>query len=487
MTTRALLPRSARRRALALLLALLTALLPLPAAADQLPALGSETGGELTASQEVQIGQRFLAQAQQQLQFVHDPEVVGYVRLLGHRIAAQTDFHAYPFHFYVIKDPSLNAFAVPGGHIFVHSGLIEDTDTPAELAGVLAHEVAHITQRHMARQLAASKQSQLQSLLLVAAGVLAGMQGQGQAATALVAGASAYSQQEMLSYSRAHEREADRLGVRYLAAAGFDPEGLPHFLEKLQRWAHLQGKAPPPFLSTHPLTGNRIADAESRASQLGGGSGPPPLGEATFARIKARLKAMTADSPADAYRDFKQRLADHPDDGAARYGLALAAERSGRTDEATDTLRRLVADHPETVAYRRTLAELYLQAGHTGDAVSTLQEALERRPGDPDLRETLGLALLAQGQAERARDLLREVARDFPRRPSAHSALARAYSRLHQPIRAHRSEAEARWLSGQRTEALEQLRLAKRLAKEQGSEQLAQIEARIQELKPADS
>lgn len=475
-------PSFLSRRILATLTALLLAL-PLPAGAAQLPSLGGQTGGELTATEEIKIGQQFLAQARRELTFVHDPEVVEYVRLLGHRVAAHTDFHAYPFHFYVVKDSRLNAFAVPGGHIFVHSGLIERAESPAELAGVLAHEVAHITQRHMARQVAASKQTQMSSLLLVAAGILAGMQGQGEAATALVAGASAYSQQEMLSYSRAHEHEADRLGIQYLAGAGFNPEGLPQFLRRLQSWSQLQGQAPPPYLSTHPLTGDRIADAAGRARQLGGG-GDIPLGRDTFVRMRARLQAVTAESPETAYNRFQQRLQDHPDDAAARYGLALAAQRSGRNGEAVDTMRGLVEAHPETVAYRRTLAELLLDEGRTAAAVDALEAALERRPGDPDLRQTLGQALLARGEAERAREILLELTRDYPGRASGHRALARANARLGRSIEAHRAEAEARWLAGQRTEALEQLRLAKRLAREQDSPQLGQIEARIKELEP---
>jgi predicted Zn-dependent protease len=476
-------PLSLRAAARAALVVLLSAAVPAPAPAANLPSLGSQTGGELTATEEVQIGQRFLAQARQQLTFVHDPEVVEFVRLLGHRIATHTDFHAYPFHFYVVKDSRLNAFAVPGGHIFVHSGLIQRADSVAELAGVLAHEVAHITQRHMARQVAASKQSQTSSLLLVAAAVLAGMQGQGEAATALVAGASAYSRQEMLAYSRAHEHEADRLGIQYLAAAGYDPEGLPQFLRQLQSWSQLQGQAPPPYLSTHPLTGDRIADAAGRARRLSA-QGSTPLGEASFARLKARLHAVTAESPDAAYRDFRQRLEADPDDAAARYGLALAAQRSGRPEEAQQAMRRLVADHPEQVAYRRTLGELHLRAGEPAEAEEALRGALERRPEDPELREALGQALLAQGEPARARDLLLELTRDYPERASGHSSLAQAYARLDRPIEAHRAEAEARWIRGQRTEALEQLRVAKRLARERGSDQLAQIEARIQELKP---
>lgn len=472
------------RRRLAALLAVALVCLPLPATADDLPALGGNTGGTITAAKEREIGQRFLAQARERLTFVHDREVLDYVRTLGYRVSSQTDFHAYPFHFYVVKDSSLNAFAVPGGHIFVHSGLVETARTPDELAGVLAHEVAHITQRHMARQAAAGRQTQLSSLLLIMAGILAGMQGEGEAAEALVMGAGAYSQQEMLAYSRAHEREADRLGIKYLTAAGFDPEGLPGFLKRLQSWSQLQGATPAPYLSTHPLTQERVADARSRASQLGKNGGPPPLGADTFRRIQARLEAGTADSPEAAYDLFRQRQAESPEDPAARYGLALAAERSGRTGEALRLLRELVEAHPEEVAYRQTLGEILLQADRAGDAAVAFRGALDRRPESPELRRLLGQARLAQGRPEQARRILLELTRDHPDSAAAHHALAEAYSRLDRPVDAHREEAEARWLAGERASALEQLRLAERLAKERGSSQLPRIRARIQELEP---
>lgn len=334
------------RRTVALALALATA----PAPAADLPSLGGNVGGTLSASQERELGQQFLKKAHERLDFLQDPEVVGFVRAVGQRVAAQADFHAYPFHFHVIDDPALNAFAVPGGQIFVHTGLIRTADNVDELAGVLAHEVAHITQRHIARRMAAGKRTQLSSLLLVAAGVLAGAQGQGEAAQALVMGAGAYSQDQMLAYSRDQEREADRLGLRYLAAAGYDPHALASFLGKLRHWSHLQGRSPAPFLSTHPLTGNRIADARARADSLSTPSGEP-LGHTAFGRIQARIRALTAESPESAYRAFRKRLDADPDDSAARYGLAIAANRSGRTAEALDQLRRLSQAHPQEVAF----------------------------------------------------------------------------------------------------------------------------------------
>lgn len=453
------------------------------ATAQDLPALGGDIGGGLTATEEVRIGQQFLEQARKHLEFVEDPEVLEYVRSVGYRITAQANFRAYPFHFYVVKDSSLNAFAVPGGHIFLHSGLVEEADSAAELAGVLAHEVAHITQRHMARQVSAGRKTQTSTLLLVAAGILAGISGQGEAAQGLITGAGAYGQQRMLAFSRTYEREADRLGLQYLARAGFDPQGLVDFLEKLQRWSDLQGRAPPPFLSTHPMTGNRIADVQNRASELRQ-EGNTPLGEDTFRRVQVRLEATTSSSPAKTYQRFQEQLSEDPGNEALRYGLALSARRTGRTEEAVSRMESLVADFPETVTYRSALAELYLDAGRTQEAVSEYRAALERHPGSADLREHLGQALLAQGEAEEARKVLLDVTRDYPKRPSAHRALAQAYARLDLPIQAHRTEAEARWLEGERAAAVEQLELAQRLAKEKSSPQLGQIQARLKEIRP---
>ncbi len=471
------------RTLVGILAAFLIGLSPIGWAQD-LPSLGGQIGGGLTPAQEVQIGERFLKQARQKLTFVKDPKVLDYVRAMGNRITVQTSFRPYPFHFYVLEDASLNAFAVPGGHIFLHSGLVKATDSAAELAGVLAHEVAHITQRHMARQVAAGRQTQVSSLLLVMAGILAGVGGQGEAAEGLIAGAGAYGQQEMLAYSRSYEREADRLGLRYLAQAGFDPQGLVDFLKKLQRWSELQGQAPPPFLSTHPLTGNRIADVQNRAQDLPQ-NGKTPLGGETFGRVRVRLEVLTSDSPSQTYQDFKERVAKDPDNAAvARYGLALSAHRTGRTEDAVTLMERLVENAPGTITFRSTLANLYLDTGQTREAIAEYKAALDHRPGSPELRKQLGQALLASGKAEEARQVLLELTRDFPRRSSAHRALARAYAHLDLPIQAHRAEAKARWLEGERAAAVEQLELAQRLAKEADSPQLSQIQARLNELKP---
>ncbi|HKJ86960.1 MAG TPA: tetratricopeptide repeat protein, partial [Gammaproteobacteria bacterium] len=247
-------------------------------------------------------------------------------------------------------------------------------------------------------------------------------------------------------------------------------------------WAQLQGQAPPAFLSTHPLTRNRIADARNRAANLSKPSGPTPLGEGTFRRVRARLRVVTADSPQDAYDHFMGKVKNHPENRSARYGLALAARSTGRDGKAIRLLHQLIEQAPEEVAYRSTLAEVLVEAGKPRQAIEAIRTALERRPDAPDLREKLGEAQLAAGDLKAARGTLLELTRDFPQRASAHRALAKAYTRLDQPIRAHREEAEARRLLGQRAEALEQLQVAERLARKQDSDQLSQIQARIKEL-----
>lgn len=449
----------------------------------ELPTLGGQHGGTLTATEERQLGERFLRQARAQLRFLEDQEVASFVRHVGRRIVAQTDFRAYPFQFHVVADSRLNAFAVPGGHVFVHTGLIETADSLDELAGVIAHEVAHITQRHIARRMASAQRTQLSTLLLAMAGIAAGMQGQGEAAEALILGAGAYNQQQMLAYSREHEREADRLGIQYLARAGYDPAGLPNFLEKLQDWSQLQGTSPAPYLSTHPLTGERVADAQGRVEQLQGTGEAEPLSEAAFQRIRAKTLALTA-APTEAVTTFRERVADHPDDAPAHYGLAVALARAGHTGEAQRILQGLVSDHPETVAFHRELGELRLRRGDAPGASESFRAALQRHPGDPHLRQRLARALLADDQARAARDMAQQLVREHPQRAAAHQLLASAHDRLGQPIEAHRAEAEARWQQGRRGAALQQLRLAERLARERGSPLLGQIQARIRELEP---
>lgn len=475
-----LLPPAWRRPLLAAALAV--ALSPAPAAAE-LPTLGGQYSGTLTATEEQELGERFLRQARSQLRFLSDHEVTSFIRHVGRRIVAQTSFRAYPFRFHVVADSRLNAFAVPGGHIFVHTGLIETAESLDELAGVIAHEVAHITQRHIARRMASAQRTQLSTLLLAMAGIAAGMQGQGEAAEALIMGAGAYNQEQMLAYSRDHEREADRLGIQYLARAGYEPEGLPAFLARLQDWSQLQGASAAPYLSTHPLTGERVADAQGRVEQLRGAANIEPVSEAAFQRIRAKTRALTRD-PAEAVAHFRDRVAEDSQDAAGRYGLGVALARAGHTERATEVLRELVSDHPEEVAYRGELGNLLLQNDRPGKAAENFRAGLERHPGDPHLRERLARALLASDQPDEARTMARRLVRDHPRQAEAHRLLAAAYDQLDQPIEAHRAEAEARWHSGRRGAALQQLRLAERLARERNSPLLGQIQARIRELEP---
>lgn len=250
-------------RSLAVALALLTG----PAlAAPALPAMGEVASDTLSRAQEREIGQRMMMEVRRRLPLLEDPEVNAYLQDLGQRLATHSQAPELDYHFFVVDLPAINAFAMPGGYIGVNAGLILSARSESELAGVLAHEIAHVTQRHIARGIEASQRASLQNAALLLAAILVGSQ-DSQAGTAAAAASMAGSIQQQLNYSRAFEHEADNLGIRMLAAAELDPNGMPTFFERLALATRYQGR-PPEYLSTHPVTETRIAESSNRAASL---------------------------------------------------------------------------------------------------------------------------------------------------------------------------------------------------------------------------
>jgi predicted Zn-dependent protease len=204
-------------------------------------------------------------------QILEDPEVSEYIRSVGGKLSSQANEGQQRFNFFVVKDNSINAFALPGGFIGVNSGLVLDTKNESELAGVIAHEVAHVTQRHIARSLAAQSRSSLVSTAAMLAAILVGAAagGGGDAAMAGVAAAQSLAIQQKISFTRANETEADRVGLGILARSGFDPKGMPDFFETMSRLAGGSEVNIPEMLRTHPVTSTRIAETkEPRSSSF---------------------------------------------------------------------------------------------------------------------------------------------------------------------------------------------------------------------------
>jgi len=405
-----------------LLLSLCLAVAP-PAAADEfgLPDLGSPSSGVLSEVEERNIGREFMRAARGSLSYVDDLEINDYINRLGRKLVKQSAMADKTFYFYVVRDPTLNAFAVPGGHITVHTGLIEEAATESELAGVLAHEIAHITQHHLARLIESGKGQTAVSIAAIMGAVLLG----GAAGASAFLGANAGILQQRLRYRRDFEKEADARGIRILFQAGYDPLGMSGFFERLHKRSRLEGEQLPEYLRTHPLTLKRVAEARVRA-----GDYPKIKVESSgeFFRVKARIAALYKRQPERTAGQFKLHLdqARNPKQAAAlRYGYALTLNTLGRLDEAAREADALLAADAGEAAFYNLRGEVEIQRGNNRRALDFFERGLKESRNDELLRLQFASALVRTGHAARAEKLLRA---DAAARPDA-VELQRIYSR----------------------------------------------------------
>jgi predicted Zn-dependent protease len=366
---------------------------PLAAAQQPLPSLGDVASDALTRAQERELGRRMMTEVRRQLPLLDDPEVVAYIRDLGQRLATHSDAPEFDYRFFVVDSPSVNAFAMPGGYIGINSGLILAARSESELAGVLAHEIAHVTQRHIARQLQAAQRINLQSTALLLASILIGMQDP-QAGSAAAVASMAGGVQQQLNYSRAYEHEADNLGIRMLAAAGLDPNGMPAFFERLAQSTRYQNR-PPEYLMTHPVTDARIAESASRA----GGTRPKGVFESEMFRyMQQRLRVLQAGEPQVAEFRAEAERASQVEKPAARYGLALALAANREYDQARGILEQLIRSEGEQPSLLSARARLEQDAGEHARSRQLYEQALKLFPSSQPLRIGYAELLLAMNQ-----------------------------------------------------------------------------------------
>ncbi|MDH3978632.1 MAG: M48 family metalloprotease, partial [Gammaproteobacteria bacterium] len=334
------------------LLALLLSLLWLSAlAADQnLPDIGSPADSVLSKEQEQRLGRSIYNSLRQSGSMVTDPEIQEYIQSVGQRLSAAAQNNNFRFTFFVIDSPSINAFAIPGGYIGVHTGLILATRNESELAGVLGHEVAHVTQRHISRAIFASKQESIISLATMLGAVLLGAAtGNGDVIAGGVLGSQSMSAQQQINFTRDNEYEADRVGIEFLSASGFNPNGMPDFFETLARKS-AGGSEAPEFLRTHPVTVNRIAETRARATMLNFSSVTDSI---SYSLTRARIRLLTSKTPEKALDYFEAKLKDPDDPGflGHEYGMALALYDLGRYREAKTILERLMRTHEGVIHF----------------------------------------------------------------------------------------------------------------------------------------
>jgi predicted Zn-dependent protease len=449
------------------------------AAASELPDLGDAARAVFTPQQERRIGETIMREARNDRSWVDDPELVAYLNALGYRLVANSPDARQPFEFFVLRDPTINAFALPGGYIGIHTGLMLAAQTESELAAVLGHEIAHVTQRHIARLIASQQSAQLTSLAAMAVAILAA-RANPQVASGAVIGAQALAVQQQLNFTRDMEREADRVGLQILERAGFDVRGMAAFFERLQRANRLLETTAPSYLQTHPLTTERIADVQNRIAEL-------PFRQVRddpdFQILRARLRAQLG-HPREAVAQFEDglRRGTFASEVAQRYGLVVALIRARDFARAQAELRRLRAIAPRTPLIETLEGSLWQQSGQLERAAAVYRNAQLSWPRYAPLVYEHAETLIELRRESEALQVLAEQQLAFPSDPTLFRLQGRAYSGLGQRLAAARAFSEASALHGRFTLAIEQLELGLKAA-DGDFFQLSSAEARLRELR----
>jgi len=387
-----------------------------------------------------------------------DLEVELYIQNLGYRLASSSGQPASGFSFFVVDDPSINAFAMPGGYIGIHSGLILASRSESELAGVMAHEIAHVTQRHLARSFEKASQMNLPMTAAVIAAILLGASNP-QMGQAALAASMAGSTQMTLDFTRSNEQEADRVGIQMLAGAGFDPHGMPGFFERLQQEYRFASSGLE-FLRTHPVTLDRIADSRNRAEQYARQSKTDSL---NYQLVQAKLRVLQSKDPKGLAQQLKTSLSEgrHGSAVAERYAYALTQLQLREFDTARDELKALLKADPQRIAYLLALARLENESGNADAAQRLYRNGLKYYPNNALLTLAYGEHLLQRNSTREAAELLREHTRSKTAAPLAYELLAEAETRNGRKGVAHIALADYYLALGESATAIEQLNLAR--------------------------
>ena len=418
----------------------------LPAAEINLPDIGSPADAVLSKSDENHLGRAIMRQIRASGELVEDPQVTEYINEIGHRIAAQANIEGnHEFSFFVVDNNVINAFALPGGFIGVHTGLLEATRNEDELAGVLAHEVAHVTQRHIARRIHANQRQSILSTAIMLGAILAGAAGGGgdvmQGAIAVAQGTAA---QQQINFTRSNEYEADRVGISALAAAGFDPQGMGSFFEVMSRGTTPIEQRLPEFLRTHPVSSARIAEARGRARSY---QPVHTTDSVNYGIARARLVVASQDTPEDAVAYFERERYEYQSD-EERYGRAVAYLRAGRNVEANRIFEELANKDPEIIAYHIGLADSQMALEAVAEAMETFARGQELFPRNLPLTIHHAEALLQIDQADRAHEMLLDLLNNTPPTPEQVRLIAKAAIEAGEIAEAHYYMAEYRLMIG---------------------------------------
>ena len=440
-----------------------TRILSGPAAGSNLPDLGSPAQTYLSKSDEFRLGAMVAKELRDQNILIEDPEVSEYINDIGKRLASQSEMGGEYFHYFVIKDTSINAFAVTGGYVFFNAGLVLATENESELAGVMAHETAHITQHHIARMLAdQSRQSLTTAAAMIGAillGALAGGYNSGQAIEGGIVAAQGMAVQHQINFTRDNEWEADRVGIGYLAGAGYDPYGMGEMFEVMSRHSGLAETYIPAMLIDHPMDTEREAEQRARAAQF-----PVRTGQdsQSYELIRERVRVLTATGDTDLALQYTQKIVHGGDNLGNQYGraLALMSGNQAAAQESVTILTKLVQEHEGLTVLYSALGQAQARAGRVSEALATFKHASTLFPRNVPVTVRYAETLMAAGRPGEAHTMLLDLFNIVPPTPDQIRLTALAASAAADPGDAYYYMGEYQLANGDLQLAVQQYQLA---------------------------
>ncbi|WP_448568547.1 beta-barrel assembly-enhancing protease [Thalassotalea ganghwensis] len=430
---------------------------------NKLPQIGTSGFSVLSVDKEKQIGDAMMQQLRARGGIIHDPILSEYINHLGNKLVKNAHDVNYGFNFFIVNNKELNAFAFFGGYIGIHSGLITTADTESELASVIAHEISHVTQRHLARRIEAQSRNQPLTMAGIVSGVLLAMINPTVGMAALSTSMAA-SQQMGINYTRGNEREADRVGMTLLANSGFDPYGAPNFFSKMLEKYRYTSK-PPAMLLTHPLPEARVSDVRTRAQNYAPKIVPPSL---SFELAKARITARYENDPQYNIQQFKQLSLSKQTafSEAAQYGLALSYLEDKQYDNAEKILTSLLYRDGNNLFYIDALSDVYIGQQQFDKAVKMLKDVNLLMPNNQVAALNYANVLLESDNLEQAATLLQDFLLVNPENYLAYDLLSTVYKKLNKKALMHSSKAELLVLVGAYPQAIDELHTALNFAEE---------------------
>jgi predicted Zn-dependent protease len=448
----------------------------------KLPELGSPSDQYLTPSEEARLGREFMQSVRKTAKVLDDPLITEYIQQLGNRLLKNSEAVGQKFTFFVIDNPEINAFAGPGGYIGIYSGLILASQSESELASVIAHEIAHVTQKHLLRAFDTASRISGKTAALLLASILVGIAGSPDAGLAMMTGAQAGAIQEQINFTRSNEEEADTVGIQILANADFDPRAMPVFFERMTHANRLYDSGIPEILRTHPVTTNRIADALGRAEKH---TYRQYTGSLSYHLTREALRVRQFKEPSKAVTHFASGLKEgrHLNQEAHEYGHALALAANRQYEQAAKIIDGLLQENPNQIEYILARTDVAKNRGEHEKVLKILDTYYSLMPENYPLAVTYIEALTTAKQLNNAREINKQAITLRNNDPRLYRLLSKIEELDNNHVESHRMLAESFAADGELQSAIQQLEIALKGVNKSDFYLTSRIESRLNQLR----